>query len=644
MEFRLQKRQQDFINNTEDFSTIKENSMSNELSLGENSINLIFKQRRLKQNLPSIETIYSLKEKISIPQEWYEKCEKSIFDISNFSKILSAFKSNNDIQKKFFGLIGIKKLILLPESPVQELLNEGITQELIILLELNSNPEFQFESLLCLTYLITKINKEVKYIILKQAIKKLYKIFDSKIEEIKSQAALFSGNLANESSQIRDLLINEKIYDKILTIIASTNQKKLIKNCFWAIGNFFRIKPIMPYDIAKKCIKIIARNLFFLQDDKEFLYDACFILCFITENYKEGIKELMELEILENIIKLLDCNIPYIQITSLRLIGNIASGNANQTQKLIDLGLLSQLKKTIFNPKKSIRKETAWILSNIAAGTQKQVENLITEDFLLIFQKIIEFDEPDVMKECIWAMANLTNVKNPILMKKILEQGILLTMNNCLMFDDAKNLAVNLEALGNLLFFGKNNKIDGVNPVVKEMERIGMVDLLEKLQTHPFEVVYEKSLKLINRGHTLKCFDECVKKLRDNNIEVVVHIINGIPYETKEMMLETIKHLNDININGIKIHMLYISKGTELEELYLKEKFHVLTKEEYIDIVISQLELLNPKIVIHRITGDPVKEDLIEPTWLLKKFCVLNDIDKEMVKKNSYQGKSYIAS
>ena len=245
MEFRLQKRQQDFINNTEDFSTIKENSMSNELSLGENSINLIFKQRRLKQNLPSIETIYSLKEKISIPQEWYEKCEKSIFDISNFSKILSAFKSNNDIQKKFFGLIGIKKLILLPESPVQELLNEGITQELIILLELNSNPEFQFESLLCLTYLITKINKEVKYIILKQAIKKLYKIFDSKIEEIKSQAALFSGNLANESSQIRDLLINEKIYDKILTIIASTNQKKLIKNCFWAIGNFFRIKPKM---------------------------------------------------------------------------------------------------------------------------------------------------------------------------------------------------------------------------------------------------------------------------------------------------------------------------------------------------------------------------------------------------------------
>ena len=110
------------------------------------------------------------------------------------------------------------------------------------------------------------------------------------------------------------------------------------------------------------------------------------------------------------------------------------------------------------------------------------------------------------------------------------------------------------------------------------------------------------------------------------------------------MMLETVKYLNKLNIDGIKIHMLYVSKNTELENLYNKEKFHILTKKEYIDIVIKELELLNPKIVIHRITGDPVKEDLIEPKWLLKKFCVLNDIDKEMVKKNSYQGKSYIAS
>ena len=154
--------------------------------------------------------------------------------------------------------------------------------------------------------------------------------------------------------------------------------------------------------------------------------------------------------------------------------------------------------------------------------------------------------------------------------------------------------------------------------------------------------MHDKTLKLINRGHDLKSFDECVKKLKQRNINVVVHIINGLPFETKDMMLATVKYLNSLKIDGIKIHMLHVLKNTELEKLYNETHFHILTKEEYIDIVCDELELLDEKIVIHRITGDPTKEDLIEPTWLLKKFCVLNDIDKEMVRRNSYQGKRQI--
>ncbi len=152
----------------------------------------------------------------------------------------------------------------------------------------------------------------------------------------------------------------------------------------------------------------------------------------------------------------------------------------------------------------------------------------------------------------------------------------------------------------------------------------------------------EKTSKLINRCHSLDCFENMVDELRKRHIDVVVHIINGLPYETKDDMLNTVKYLNKLDIQGIKIHMLSILKDTPLAVLYEKEKFHVLTKEEYIDIVINQLELLRPEIVIHRITSDPKIEDLIVPTWLTKKFCVLNDIDKEMVKRNTYQGKNLI--
>ena len=150
--------------------------------------------------------------------------------------------------------------------------------------------------------------------------------------------------------------------------------------------------------------------------------------------------------------------------------------------------------------------------------------------------------------------------------------------------------------------------------------------------------MYDDTLKFINRGHDLKCFDDCVKKLKQNNIKIVAHIINGLPNETKEMMINTAKHLNELQIDGIKIHMLHVIEDTPLADYYKENKFHILTSEEYIDIVINQLEVLDPKIVIHRITGDPKKEDLIEPTWLLKKFQVLDDIDKEMVKRNTYQG------
>ena len=171
------------------------------------------------------------------------------------------------------------------------------------------------------------------------------------------------------------------------------------------------------------------------------------------------------------------------------------------------------------------------------------------------------------------------------------------------------------------------------------------LDYLEELNKKTYltielglQTTKEETTKLINRCHSLQCFENMVKKLRERNIDVVVHIINGLPYETKKDMLNTVKYLNKLDIQGIKIHMLSITKDTPIEKMYQEEKFKLLSKEEYIDIVVDQLELLREEIVIHRITGDPKLDELIEPTWLTKKFCVLNDIDKEIVRRDTYQG------
>lgn len=173
------------------------------------------------------------------------------------------------------------------------------------------------------------------------------------------------------------------------------------------------------------------------------------------------------------------------------------------------------------------------------------------------------------------------------------------------------------------------------------------LDYLEELNKKTFLIVElglqssnDNTLRFINRGHNSKTFKDAVEKLHARNIFVVAHIINGLPYETKEDMLNTIKFVNDCKVDGIKIHMLYIAKNTPLASLYETNKFHILTREEYIDIVCSQLRLLNEDVVVMRITGDPLLNELVAPEWLIKKFMVLNGIDQEMAKRNIYQGDS----
>lgn len=155
------------------------------------------------------------------------------------------------------------------------------------------------------------------------------------------------------------------------------------------------------------------------------------------------------------------------------------------------------------------------------------------------------------------------------------------------------------------------------------------------------QTMHEETAKLINRGHDFQTFLDGVDKLRQQGLETVVHIINGLPGETPEMMLETAKHLAQLDIQGIKIHMLHVIKNTYMGYLYKKKPFPLLSMEEYIDIVIKQLEVLPPDFVIHRLTGDAVREHLIAPEWTLKKWVTLNTLDHELKNRNTYQGRLY---
>lgn len=154
------------------------------------------------------------------------------------------------------------------------------------------------------------------------------------------------------------------------------------------------------------------------------------------------------------------------------------------------------------------------------------------------------------------------------------------------------------------------------------------------------QTIHAKSMKFLNLGYNLEDFNQAVKRLRDKNIDVITHIINGLPFETPEMMLETAKYLNTQDIQGVKIHSLFILKNTILGNYYLSKHFDILSLEEYVKITAEQISILNQSIIIHRVNGDAPATDLIEPIWSKKKLVVMNEIDKYMKEHSLYQGKN----
>ncbi|NLP43118.1 MAG: TIGR01212 family radical SAM protein [Peptococcaceae bacterium] len=153
--------------------------------------------------------------------------------------------------------------------------------------------------------------------------------------------------------------------------------------------------------------------------------------------------------------------------------------------------------------------------------------------------------------------------------------------------------------------------------------------------------IHSKSLEWMNRGHDYQCFQQGLAQLRQRNIRVCAHVILGLPCESPAEMLKTAQTVAYEDIQGIKLHSLHILRGTRLASLYEKEKFELLSKEQYIDLVADILEILPPDLIIHRLMGDGPAKDVIAPEWTRRKWEILNGIDQEMARRNSFQGSKY---
>ena len=206
-------------------------------------------------------------------------------------------------------------------------------------------------------------------------------------------------------------------------------------------------------------------------------------------------------------------------------------------------------------------------------------------------------------------------------LKKIYDEGIAIAGDKC------AGIAIATRA---------DSISDDVIEYLGELNKKIPVSIELGLQTSNME-----TSKLINRCMTNDEFTSCVEKLRHHNIEVIAHIINGLPGETIDDNLKTIDFINSLDIQGIKIHSLLLLENTKMYEDYKNNPFHILTMDEYVEIVCLEIAHLRSDIIIHRLQADAKLDSLVEPMWTHKKFIVMNNIDKYLRNNNLYQGKYY---
>lgn len=151
----------------------------------------------------------------------------------------------------------------------------------------------------------------------------------------------------------------------------------------------------------------------------------------------------------------------------------------------------------------------------------------------------------------------------------------------------------------------------------------------------------DETARKINRGYKLEVFEDAIKRLKERNIDFVVHSIFGLPGETKEDMLKTVDYIAHSGAQGVKFHLLHLMKGTPLVKLYERGELEFLEEEDYIDLLCKSVEMLPQEMVIHRLTGDAPRDLLIGPMWSLKKWEILNAIDRTMEENDVYQGKKF---
>nr|XP_039253684.1 importin subunit alpha-1-like [Styela clava] len=416
----------------------------------------------------------------------------------NFEEIVQGIFCDSDKEKQFLCTQNARKILSRERHPpINKMIEANIIPKLVTFLKWDDNPQMQFEAAWALTNIASGNSEQTCAVVHGGAVPNLIEMLSHSAMNVVEQAVWALGNIAGDGAPMRDYLLDKGIVKPLIALVKDDAQVSFLQNLTWTISNLCRNKnphTSLPYvvQLLPTIVKLVNCV------DKQVRTDACWALSYITDGPNERIELVIKTGVVETLVHILSSIQDVLVITPvLRTLGNIVTGTDQQTQLVIDLGVLRVFSQLLHHEKQTIQKEAAWTLSNITAGTQIQIQAVIDANVMPRIVELLSHGDYKTQKEACWTVTNFTSGASLEQLYYLMNLGAVPGLCGMLASKETKILHVCLDGISNLLITAeKMNKRDELCDVIEECEGI---DKIEKLQQHENETVYSMALHIIDR-------------------------------------------------------------------------------------------------------------------------------------------------